>query len=512
MAVLRAGSFDIRDYQKNLADMASEKNTMVVLPTGMGKTVVSVMIAARRLEQFKDSKVLVMAPTRPLNAQHKRSFEKFTHILPSKISLVTGKIPPSQREDIYKSSKVVVATPQTIENDLDSGTLRLDDFSFVVFDECHRAMRDYAYSKVAKSFMLQSRQPLILALTASPGWTESKIKEICENLFIKAVEIRGEQDEDVQEYVKPIDRDFVYVDFPEDLKRIRALLLDMLREDMEWLKNHNYVPTTIPSRKMLIGLQNRTAAKYSATKNYMLIWPLIRSAEAIKLSHAIELIETQGVPFLYDYLEKMKGSKKRTDQRIMKHGKMIDAMKILEGLHNNDFEHPKIDKIKEIVGDLVSKNPKCKIIVFANFRATVDKIRSVLVKENIPTEVLVGQAVKNGKGMTQDQQIEVLRRFRDGEFNVLCGTSVSEEGIDVPSVDYAIFYESVPSEIRSIQRRGRVGRQIAGRAIFLLTKGTRDEAYLHASVNKEKRMRGVLKGLKDKKVLDRKKTLIDWAR
>ena len=511
MAVLRSGSFELRNYQRNIADVASEKNTLVVLPTGMGKTLISVIIAARRLENFKDSKILVMAPTRPLNAQHKRSFEKFTHVLPSKISLVTGKIPPSERARIYGESKVVVATPQTIENDLESGSLNMKDFSFAVFDECHRAVKDYAYSYIAKKFVMQSANPLILALTASPGWTESRIKEVCENLFIKAVEIRGDQDDDVQEYVKPIDREFVYVDFPEDFRNVRSLLQDILREDMEWLRNHNYVPTTIPSRKMLIGLQNRTAARYSATKNYMLIWPLIRSAEAIKLSHAIELIETQGVPFLYEYLEKMKASKKRTDQRVMKHGKMIDAMKILERLHERGFEHPKIDKIKEIVTDLVSKNPKCKIIVFANFRATVDRIKKVLDGENVPTETLMGQAVKNGKGMSQDEQVDVLRRFRNGEFNVLCGTSVSEEGIDVPSVDYAIFYEAVPSEIRAIQRRGRVGRQIAGRAIFLLTKGTRDEAYFHASVHKERRMRGVLQGMRDKKVLDRKKTLIDWV-
>lgn len=512
MPLLRADSVEVRDYQKNIADTASQKNTLVVLPTGMGKTLISVLVGAKRLEEFPDSKILITAPTRPLNAQHKNSFEKLTHIPKGEIALVTGKIAPQDRKNIYKESKIIVATPQTIRNDLENEILNLEGFSFITFDESHRAVKDYAYSYIAKKFMMQSKNPLILALTASPGWTESKIREICDNLFIKAVEIRSETDSDVESYVKQIERDFVYVDFPEDFKKIRDLLQEILKEDMEWLKEKHYVPTTVPSRAMLIGVQNRMSARYSATKNYIYIWPIIRSAEAIKVSHAIELIETQGIPFLYEYLEKMKASKKRTDARMMKHGKMMEVVEIVEKMHGSGFTHPKIDKLREIAVDLIQKNPKCKIIVFANYRSAVEEIRKILEKDNIPTEILVGQAMKNGRGMTQDEQIEVLRRFREGEFNVLCGTSVSEEGIDVPAVDYVVFYEAVPSEIRAIQRRGRAGRQIAGKAIFLITKNTRDQAYFFSSLNKEKKMKSILEGLKDSKKLERKKTLIDWVR
>ncbi|MBI4894434.1 MAG: DEAD/DEAH box helicase [Candidatus Aenigmarchaeota archaeon] len=511
MALLKTGDVEVRDYQKNIAKAASERSTLVVLPTGMGKTLISVLVAVERLEKFPGTKVLITAPTRPLNAQHKKSFESLTSIPKGKIVLVTGKTPPHERAEMYDGATVVIATPQTIENDLREGRLNMRDFSFVTFDESHRGVKDYAYSDIARKFMLQSRQPLVLALTASPGWTESKIKEVCKNLFIKAVEIRSESDGDVEEYVKPVDRDYVYVDFPEDFKRIRGLLQDVLKEDMEWLKSHHYVPTTIPSRTMLLGLQNRTAARYSATKNYMLIWPLIRSAEAIKLSHAIELIETQGIPFLHEYFEKMKGSKKRTDQRLLKHGKIIDAIGLIEGLNDRDIDHPKTDKIREMVRDFVDKDPETKIIIFANFRSTVDKIKKFLEKDGIPTETLVGQSMKNGSGMSQDEQIDVLKRFRDGKFNVLCGTSVSEEGIDVPSVDYAIFHEAVPSEIRAIQRRGRIGRHSAGKAIFLITRGTRDEAYFFSSMNKERKMKKVLRDMKETGIVNKKRNLMDWA-
>ena len=99
------------------------------------------------------------------------------------------------------------------------------------------------------------------------------------------------------------------------------------------------------------------------------------------------------------------------------------------------------------------------------------------------------------KGLTQKQQAEILDKFRAGEYNVLVATSVAEEGLDIPSTDMVLFYEPIPSEIRSIQRKGRTGRQQKGRVMVLVTKGTRDEAYYWSSKNKEKRMLNSMHGL-----------------
>jgi len=65
---------------------------------------------------------------------------------------------------------------------------------------------------------------------------------------------------------------------------------------------------------------------------------------------------------------------------------------------------------------------------------------------------------------------------------------VGEEGIDVPATDMVLFYEPVPSEIRSIQRKGRTGRARRGRVVVLMARGTRDEAYYWISDRKEKTM------------------------
>ncbi|MBW3004753.1 hypothetical protein KY310_02890, partial [Candidatus Woesearchaeota archaeon] len=81
---------------------------------------------------------------------------------------------------------------------------------------------------------------------------------------------------------------------------------------------------------------------------------------------------------------------------------------------------------------------------------------------------------------------------------VLIATSVAEEGLDIPKVDLVMFYEPLPSAIRTIQRRGRTGRQDKGRVIVFLAKNTRDEGYRWSSFHKEKRMHRVLKDLKSK--------------
>ncbi|MCS7106405.1 MAG: helicase-related protein, partial [Candidatus Aenigmarchaeota archaeon] len=209
---------------------------------------------------------------------------------------------------------------------------------------------------------------------------------------------------------------------------------------------------------------------------------------------------------LIDFLDKLRKSKKRVDRKIVNDPRIREVLKIVEKIR--DAEHPKLTKLKFLIKDLINKNPNVKIIVFANYRATVEKINEVLRKEGISSSILIGQSKKASRGMSQKEQVEVLRKFRDGEFNVLIATSIGEEGLDVVATDYAIFYEAVPSEIRAIQRRGRVGRQVAGRVIFLLAKDTKDESYYWSSFHKEKKMKGILYDMREK--TRKKKTLKDW--
>jgi Fanconi anemia group M protein len=190
---------------------------------------------------------------------------------------------------------------------------------------------------------------------------------------------------------------------------------------------------------------------------------------------------------------------------------MREALSMVERLKLAGVTHPKLQKLRHVIKDLVRKNPTAKLIVFANYRSTVDVINRFLGEDGISCEILIGQALKEGRGLSQDEQIKILRRFNEGQFNALIASSIGEEGLSISDVDAVIFYDSVASEIRKIQRRGRTGRTAPGKIIFLITKGTRDEAYYWAAFHREKRMKGILYRMR-KKGRKREKTLLEWLK
>ena len=195
-----------RKYQENIIASCSNKNSLVVLPTGIGKTIIAIGIVAHRLNTHKDKKALILAPTKPLVEQHLKSFYEVMNTETGNIGnfeILTGKIPPIKREDIYKTSRLIFATPQVIENDILKNTIDLSQFSIIVFDEAHRTSGDYAYTFIAKRYIESpQKEQLILGLTASPGGTKEKIGAICGNLYCEKVEIRDENDWDVKPYIK----------------------------------------------------------------------------------------------------------------------------------------------------------------------------------------------------------------------------------------------------------------------------------------------------------------------
>jgi Fanconi anemia group M protein len=131
-----------------------------------------------------------------------------------------------------------------------------------------------------------------------------------------------------------------------------------------------------------------------------------------------------------------------------------------------------------------------KIIVFSQFRDTTKTIHEYCNENEIKSLRFYGQASHdNDKGLSQKKQIETIEAFKNEEYNVLISTSVAEEGIDIPLVDYVILYEPVPSEIRMIQRKGRTGRKHEGEMFILMTKCTLDESYYWSSQRKERAMK-----------------------
>lgn len=498
--LIKEGTVEARVYQQVIVANATEKNTMVIAPTGLGKTIIAILLAAHRLHLFPESKVLMLTPTKPLANQHAETFKRILKIEENRILSLTSAIPPDYRKRYWNYAKVIVATPQTIENDLIAGRYNLREVSLLIFDEAHRAVGNYSYVYIAKQYVKQALNPLILAITASPGYNEERILEVCRNLFIQNIEIRTENDPDVKPYIKEVKIEWIEVDLPEVYKKIKKNLDLALKLRIKELKNWNINVETL-SKKELLKIRENILEKISKDKNFNGYDALIKILECIYLLHSIELLETQGIKPMYKFLSNLSLKKSKVSKSLFSDNLVREAFEL--SAKNTNISHPKIDKLKEILKKEIEKNSK--VLIFAQYRETVRKIYEEISNiEGVRAQIFIGQSSRNeDKGMSQKKQLETLQKFRVGLFNVLVATSIAEEGLDIPRVDTVIFYEPIPSEIRTIQRRGRTGRRERGRVVILIAKNTRDEIYYWSSYWKEKKMKNVLKNLS--KILDEKR-------
>jgi ERCC4-related helicase len=508
-------SIELRSYQKNIADSAQRRNTMVILPTALGKTVISLLVCADMLYNYRDKRILVMAPTRPLVSQHMKYFSSVLKISEENIASVTGKILPYARRAVWDRTdiRLMFATPEVVKNDLEEGRLNLKDFGLLVFDEAHRAMKEYAYTSIAKEYIKQSSCPYILAMTASPGAERKRIQEVCNNLFIEHIEYRSEDDPDVKPYVNAIDVKWEWLNLPEEFRYIVSILRSMLEEKIKWLIRNGLILRGIKwiFKKDLIELGEALRYKLELTmeeQRGLLYIAILNQSSALTLMYCVELIESQGSYSLKAFLDRIDEDGSNAHTFLLKDPRMMEIKTLVEGIVK---EHPKILHLLQLIKDhhqhhghhlssinnaRNSPNLKSKILVFTQYRDTAKHIVEVLEKNDIKTSRFVGQAKRIGdEGMKQDEQAEVLESFRNSDFDVLVATSIAEEGLDIPEVDLVIFYEPISSEIRYIQRRGRAGRKTSGSVIILATKDTIDMRHLYASKMRVEKMTNSLNNI-----------------
>jgi Fanconi anemia group M protein len=487
--------FEPRLYQEKIFSSSTNANTLAVLPTGLGKTFIALMLALHRLKQFPGSKIIFMAPTKPLCDQHMKTFLKhITKVDEEDMALVTGMVSPNEREKLYKKT-FIFATPQTIANDIISRILNPENFSLIVFDEAHRAVGEYDYVFIAKQYMRLGKDQRILALTASPGSDRSAINEICKNLFITNIESRDEDSEDVIEYMMDKKIEKIMIELPDELKEIKDILERCLKRRLEVLKQNNVIQSADLDKvrkSQLLMLQGSFAAK--AKGNWFLMRNISVIAAAIKTMHCLDLLQTQGIRPLASFFITLKeqATKTKASKSLLEDLEFKEAMQRIFELESKGVEHPKYKKLVELMQKYTTETSR--IIIFTQYRNTadciIDFIRSV---KGVRPIKFIGQK----SGMSQKEQINTIKEFKDGVYNVLVCTSIGEEGLHIENADLGIFFEPVPSALRSIQRRGRIGRVNIGEVITLITKDTIDEKYYWVAFHKEKRMKNAIKEIQD---------------
>ncbi len=454
--LIKPDSVELRDYQINLANEAKNENSLVVLPTGLGKTTIALQIMAHVLSQNKGG-VLLLAPTRVLVNQHFDFLKE--NLLLDDIGIVTGEDLINKRKKSWVNS-VICATPEITRNDLERNMVDIDQFSLVIFDEAHRAVGDYAYTGIANHV---KDKALILGMTATLPSEKVKATEIIVSLGIQKILQRTDDSPDVQPYIQKTDTEWVMVDLPPEMKAIQKCLQLALDERYKTLRKNGIQIGQNQSLSALLRIR-----QYVLTQNRISAKPLFT---AIRITYALNIFEAHGVTSFLKFCDRTKAKKGVGIKDLFeKDPNFMRAVELANYAKSQGIEHSKLPKLQQVISSVQDK-----VLIFTSYRDSVNVINETLQKMGINSEILIGKA--GDTGLKQQKQIETVQRFRDGETKVLVATRVGEEGLDISEVNLVVFYDNVPSSIRFIQRKGRTGRKAAGKLLVLIAKDTIDEAY-----------------------------------
>src|SRR3989338_5251787 len=254
-----------KKYQVDIAAKCINKNTAVILPTGLGKTIIAFLVMAEFLKKSKINKelrnskelmrgckILFLAPTRPLVQQHHDSILKYMNITEEDLCMITGSISKNKRHALWNNKKIIISTPQTVENDINLGNYTVDA-DLIIFDEMHKSVGDYAYVAIAENSNADCR---ILGLTASPGNKKSKINNILKILKIEHIEARSRDDSDVADHVKEIDIKWLSTELPDKILEIVSLIDEYYLDKIKKLRR--------------LGLLNYKKPEYISKKDLLL--------------------------------------------------------------------------------------------------------------------------------------------------------------------------------------------------------------------------------------------------
>jgi len=516
-------SKSFREYQFNMVETCLFYNTLVCLPTGLGKTFVAANVILNYYNWFPDGKIFFLAPTRPLVNQQKAAVECLKGIDPNHILELTGSVRAKKREEHYRDKRLFFMTPQTIDNDLENKLIDPTKIVLIIFDEAHRALGKYSYTNIVKAIDQVNTGYRIVALSATPGNNEAKVQEVLENLNIARLEAKDENDSDVKPYVQSKDVKEVIIKETSSITAINELFNEILMKPIKVMNNMNMFP---PGSKLIITKPveiNRTRVMQlleefnSKVDEYtMLIGYENRSLfyEIVgiitSLCHAKKTLHEQGVQSFIDTLENFKSNLKNKfgypleyKKRLLDSAEFKKLNDCVKGIKNSGENHPKLKKLMEILTTYFSEKEnlekQSRVMIFTNNRSSANEITSYLEKdERIKPSVFIGQSTnktKGGKtineGINQKKQFQILKKFKEYEFNTLIATCIGEEGLDIGEIDLIICYDSGFSPIRMVQRMGRTGRKRAGKVIMLLMEGQEYFKYRNSVRKSEKLKDGI---------------------
>ncbi|KAI0361846.1 P-loop containing nucleoside triphosphate hydrolase protein [Trametes cingulata] len=490
-----------RDYQYNIVKKCLFENTLVALPTGLGKTFIAGVVMLNYYNWFPEGKVVFVAPTKPLVAQQIDACHKTCGIPGSAAAELTGNVAKDKRINAWRTKRVFYATPQTFLNDLIHGHVDALDIALIVIDEAHRGTGDYAYAQVVRFMMQHNPHFRIMALTATPGSKPEAVQEIVDALHISHIEIRNESDPDLKKYLHTKHEHEHHIQMTEDIAVLRDMLAALMTpiikkvQSVGFLKNGNVTPTLLHPFRCQATIAEMSKAKAPQ-------FTIGAAAQLGPLARAMGYLMENSIAMCYSYLKGIANGLDDTGSKkaIRKMEGFTALMKEFDKQAARGFSmHPKMDTLRTLLIDHFAKElpddvdgpgaqqKQSRAMVFVSFRECVEEIVELLSKESpiIRPKPFIGQGTdKQGKkGYAQKEQLEVIEQFKAGRYNVLVSTSIGEEGLDIGEVDLIVCYDAQKTPIRMLQRIGRTGRKQSGSVHILLAQGREEHNWQKAQSN-----------------------------
>ncbi|XP_065848114.1 DEAD-box ATP-dependent RNA helicase FANCM-like [Euphorbia lathyris] len=479
----------LRDYQLAITKTALFSNTLVALPTGLGKTLIAAVVMFNYFRWFPNGKIVFAAPSRPLVMQQIEACHNIVGIPQEWTIDMTGQLSPTKRACFWQTKRVFFVTPQVLEKDIQAGTCLVRNLVCLVIDEAHRALGNYSYCVAVRELMAVPVQLRILALTATPGSKQQAVQNIINNLHISTLEYRTEDDSDVIPYVHNRKIELLEVALGKDTVDVNKLLLKVIRPyvakltGLGLLQNRDF--KTFSPSDFLNSRENFRRAPPSELHQSKYGEVEVYFAGLITLYHIRKLLSSHGIRPAYEMLEEK--LKQGSFARLMTKNEDIRKVKLsMERSLAHGAPSPKLSKMLEVLTDHFKTNDcqKSRVIIFSNSRGNVRDIMDALtnIADIVKATEFIGQSTgKTLKGQSQKVQQAVLEKFRAGKYNVIVATG--EEGLDTMEVDLVICFDANVSPLRMIQRMGRTGRKHDGRVVVLACEGSEFKGYLRKQAN-----------------------------
>jgi len=485
-----------RDYQMELFEKAKQENSIAVLDTGSGKTLIAVLLLRHTIDQelehraagrhkrisffLVDKVALVFQQYAVLKANLSQEIERVCGDMGA--SLWTGDV----WKQHFEKNMVIVATADVLLQCLSHSFINIEQINLLIFDEAHHAKKGHSYARIIKEHYLHASphlRPRIFGMTASP------------------VDVGGDDVVDLQEKAKEL----------EILLSSRIVTI----ADSPVLGNAVHRP------KPTLFRYNNYHSPF-LTPLYQSLWARFHDMSSFRrlFDHAKDSSNELGSwcsdaywSFAFD-----DAVSKKMEMRIQQQGlrakeprsaanvdkDILQLREASELIRLHDFGIPSIDpktlslsskvlKLYQILKLTFDEASKSRCLVFVEKRYTAKLLMMVFARiggGHLKPGLLVGTRNTSVSGMQYSlkEQVVTLMKFRKGDLNCLFATSVAEEGLDIQDCNIVIRFDLAKTMIQYVQSRGR-GRHAASKFYHLVDGSLEQQERLYTLSQAEGAMR-----------------------